>query len=227
MRSVRLRLAPSPTYVHPMHAFVADTPGFRETRLRHWNPSVGDRNTLVFFVDGDDEAAYTEALAEQPSIVEYETAAAEGRRGFHLALTENQRSADARLTASFLDTGVVVVPPVIYRADRTIDVSLVGANDELTTALDGLPDGIDVTVRRVRPYDGRLSDPTAALTPRQLAALEVAVETGYYADPRETTLDAVAEELDCSVGTAAEHLRKAEAAVLRRCVRSVPRGRRA
>ncbi|MFA1610102.1 helix-turn-helix domain-containing protein [Halobellus rubicundus] len=226
MRSVRLRLDLPAAYVHPMHAFVADTPGFRETRLRHWNPSVGERNTLVFFVDGDDEAAYTDALADQPSIAEYETAAAEGRRGFHLAVTEDQRTADARLTAAFLGTGVVVVPPIVYREDRAIDVSLVGASGELTTAIDGLPGDVDVTVRRVRPYDGRVADPTAALTPRQLAALEVAVDIGYYASPREATLDAVAAELDCAVGTAAEHLRKAEATVLRQVVASVPGGRR-
>ncbi|SDX64784.1 helix-turn-helix domain-containing protein [Halobellus clavatus] len=225
MQSVRLRLGLPEPYVHPMHAFVADTPGFRETRLRHWNPAVGERNTLVFFVDGDDRAAYTEALVEQPSILEYEVAPAAGRRGFHLAVTEDQRSADARLTAAFLGTGVVVVPPIVYRADRLIDVSLVGTGEELTAALEGLPDEIDIDVERVRPYDGRLADPTAALTPRQRAALDVAVEVGYYASPREATLDAVADELGCAPGTAAEHLRKAEATVLGRIVDSVPGAR--
>jgi predicted DNA binding protein len=225
MRSIQLRLdLPSP-YIHPMHAFVADTPGFRETRLRHWNPGVGERNTLVFFVDGDDPDSYTAALAEQPSILEYEIAAETSRRGFHLAVTEDQRTADARLVAAFLDTGVVVVPPVVYRADRRIDLSLVGAAGELETAIEGLPADVDVTVRRVRPYDDRLGDPTAALAPRQREALRVAVACGYYGDPRAATLETVADELDCSVGTAAEHLRKAEATVLGRVVDAVPGGR--
>ena len=222
MRSLRLRLDLPEPYVHPMHAFVADTPGFRETRLRHWNPAVGDRNTLVFFVDGDDPASYTAALADQPSILDYEVATEPKQRGFHLAVTEDQRAADARLTAAFLGTGVVVVPPVIYRENRCIDVSLVGTASEVETALDGLPSEIGVTVQQIQPYDGRLSDPTAALSSRQREALRVAVASGYYADPRGATLEAVAEELDCTVGTAAEHLRKAEATVLERVVDSIP-----
>ena len=218
MRSARLRLDIPEPYIHPMHAFVADTPGFRETRLRHWNPGVGERNTLVFFVDGDDEAAYTDALTEQPSVIEYEVASATGRRGFHLVVVEDQRTADARLTAAFLRTDVVVVPPVVYRGDHSIGVSLVGANDALTAALERLPDEVTVAIERLRPYDGRLSDPKATLTSRQRAALEAAVDAGYYANPRETTLASVADELGCAPGTAAEHLRKAEATVLGRVV---------
>ncbi|MFC6874508.1 helix-turn-helix domain-containing protein [Halobellus marinus] len=224
MRSIQLRLDLPAPYVHPMHAFVADTPGFRATHLRHWNPAVGERNTLVFFVDGDDPAAYTDALDDQPSILEYEIATEENRRGFHLAVTEDQRAADARLTSAFLGTDVVVVPPVVYRADRRLDLSLVGIADELETALDSLPGDIGVTVQRIRPYDGRLTDPTATLTSRQRAALRIAVDAGYYADPRAATLEAVADELGCAVGTAAEHLRKAEAAVLGRVVDAIPGG---
>ncbi|SEG68391.1 helix-turn-helix domain-containing protein [Halobellus limi] len=225
MRSVQLRLdLPSP-YVHPMHAFVAETSGFRATRLRHWNPAVGQRNTLVFFVDGDDPDAYAAALAEQESILEYEVATEESRRGFHLVVTEDQRSADARLTAAFLNTGVVVVPPIVYRDDRCIDLSIVGAPDEVETAIDGLPSDVGVTVRRIRSYDGRFTDPTAALTPRQREALRVAVRCGYYNETRETTVDTIAAELGCSAGTAAEHLRKAEATVLRRVVDATPDGR--
>jgi predicted DNA binding protein len=222
---MQLRLDLPAPYVHPMHAFFADTHGFRATHLRHWNPSVGERNTLVFFVDGDDPDAYTDALAEQPSILEYETATETNRRGFHLAVTEDQRTADARLTAAFLGTGVVVVPPVVYRADRRLDLSLVGTAEELETALDALPSDVGVSVQRIRPYDGRLSDPTAALTPRQRAALRTAVAAGYYADPREATVEAVAEELDCAVGTAAEHLRKAESTVLGHVVDAIPGSR--
>ena len=222
MRSIQLRLdLPSP-YVHPMHAFVADTPGFRATRLRHWNPAVGQRNTLVFFVDGDDPDAYAAALEEQPSILAYEIAAESSRRGFHLVVTEDQRGADARLTAAFLDTGVVVVPPIVYRDDRCIDLSIVGSSGEVETALEGLPSDVEVTVQQIRSYDGRSADPMAALTPRQRQALRAAVRNGYYNSTREATLEPVADELGCSRSTAAEHLRKAEATVLRRVVDDVP-----
>jgi hypothetical protein len=218
VRAIRARLTLPEEYVHPMHAFVADTAGFEQTRLLHWNPSVGETNTLVFHVLGDDSAAYASALASVPTVVDYDLSDPPGTTGFHLAVQEDQRAADARLTNAFVGTGVVVVPPVVYRSDRTIDVALVGTATSVGAALDLLPDPVDSTVRWVGGYDGRFADPTVALSPRQREALAAAVELGYYGDPREASVADVAAELDCATGTAAEHLRKAEAVVLRHAV---------
>jgi hypothetical protein len=218
VRSIRARLTLPDEYVHPMHAFVADTEGFERTRLLHWNPSVGETNTLVFHVLGDDPAAYGSALESVPTVVDYDLSDSPETTGFHLAVQEDQRAADARLTSAFVGTGVVVVAPVVYRGDRTIDVALVGTAESVGTAFDHLPEALDVTVEWVGGYDGRFGDPTVALSPRQREALSVAVELGYYGDPRDAAVADVAAELDCASTTAAEHLRKAEAVVLRRAV---------
>ncbi|MCJ0619826.1 helix-turn-helix domain-containing protein, partial [Haloarcula hispanica] len=71
-----------------------------------------------------------------------------------------------------------------------------------------------VDVREVGEYDSRRLDTGAALTDRQFEAVAAAVDCGYYADPREGSVDDVADELGCAPGTAAEHLRKAEAHVM-------------
>jgi predicted DNA binding protein len=218
VKSLRLRLGLPDRFVHPMHAFVAETPGFRRTSLLHWNPAVGERNTVLFHVDGDDPQRYTAALDASASVLDYEVADAEDRPGFYLAVQEAQRDADATLVAPFLGTGVVVVPPVVYRGDRRVDVSVVGSTGALDDALDGLPSGVEMDVVRIRDYTGRVAEPAAELSPRQRDALAAAVELGYYGDPRDASVGDVAERLGCSTGTAAEHLRKAEATVLGRVV---------
>lgn len=222
MKSLHARLDLPERFLHPMHAFVVDTAGFRRTSLLHWNPSVGERNTSLFHVDGDDASAYTDALDSVSSIIDYEIAPADGRPGFYLAVHESRRDADATLTDAFLGDGVVVVPPVVYREDRGVDVSLVGTTAALGDTLDDLPPSVGVDVRGIHRYDGRVADPATALSARQRDALAAAVELGYYGDPREASVADVADRLDCATGTAAEHLRKAEATVLRRIVREGP-----
>ena len=55
----------------------------------------------------------------------------------------------------------------------------------------------------------------ASLTARQRAAVRAALDLGYYDVPREADHEAVADAIDCAPSTAAEHLRKAEATLLR------------
>jgi hypothetical protein len=45
-------------------------------------------------------------------------------------------------------------------------------------------------------------------------SVETVVEYGYYEEPRLESVADVADELGCSPGTAAEHLRRAEASVM-------------
>ena len=58
----------------------------------------------------------------------------------------------------------------------------------------------------------------SALSDRQAEAATAAVDCGYYGTPRERSVADVADRLDCAPGTAAEHLRKAEATLVGRAV---------
>ncbi len=58
------------------------------------------------------------------------------------------------------------------------------------------------------PFDSR------SLRPEQRRVLEVAMEEGYYETPRETTLDEIADRLDCPRSTVSYRLRRAEAEVV-------------
>jgi predicted DNA binding protein len=56
---------------------------------------------------------------------------------------------------------------------------------------------------------------TRRLSDRQQAALETALELGYYNQPREATHEDIARELGCAANTATTHLQKGEAKLVR------------
>ncbi|WP_231990825.1 helix-turn-helix domain-containing protein [Natronobacterium gregoryi] len=56
--------------------------------------------------------------------------------------------------------------------------------------------------------------PLERLTARQQETFQTARELGYFAIPREASIEDVADELGCAPGTASEHLRKAQQRVV-------------
>jgi len=83
--------------------------------------------------------------------------------------------------------------------------------------VDRLPDATLVAQRerdRQPDWPGAPGGPVDALTDRQREALQVAYRAGYYAWPRESTAEEIAETLDIAPATLHAHLRKAEAGVL-------------
>ncbi|WP_411968195.1 helix-turn-helix domain-containing protein [Haloferax sp. YSSS75] len=213
MRSLRLRLHPDDEQMHPMHSFVVDHEAFEQTRLRHWNPAVDDVNTILFEVVGSDIDAYREALEASPSVVSYEVVSTPGET-FYVTVQDELSVASAEQTHAFTQDGLVVVPPVVFDGDGSIHVTVVGSATALQSAVDRTPEGIDVDVVAVQRFTGPSEQSSAMLSPRQREAVETAVACGYYREPRAGTVADVADRLDCSASTAAEHLRKAEMKIM-------------
>ncbi|WP_318568493.1 helix-turn-helix domain-containing protein [Salinigranum marinum] len=234
MRALRLRLHPDPDAIHPMHEFVIRHDGFTRARLLaegERRPGGSDGNddvdemadepqALLFHVEGSDPAreAYAAALRDTDSVAEFEL----DRRGdvLYAYVLEARSPFDTRLAATFTRLQLVIVPPVEFVADRTIRLTVVGGASAVQSAVEALPAAVEAEVRRIGGFDGAVVDssPAAALTTRQREAVAAAVDAGYYGATREGSVAAVAETLDCSTGTAAEHLRKAEARVMRAVV---------
>jgi predicted DNA binding protein len=124
------------------------------------------------------------------------------------------READSALMSTFEAPGLVVVPPIVYTATDTVQVTVLGEDEALSGVLDALPDAVDATVDRVSEH-GRLGGALAGrLTRRQFQAVAVARDVGYYAVPRDGDLAAVADELDVSESAASTLLRNAEGALV-------------
>lgn len=217
MKTVVLELGIDEALVHPMHAFVADHPAYGPTRLLQWNPHGFEANVLLFYVDGPREP-FAEAIADVPSAQAVEPSTTPGEDGFYLFVKERLDGGDRALVESFTDGDLVVVPPIVYDTDRSMRLTVVGRSGAIQRCLDRTPDGATVSVRRIRSGASAVARGEAGLTDRQREVLSAALAAGYYEEPREATLDDVSERLDCGASTAAEHLRKAEAALVRGAV---------
>jgi predicted DNA binding protein len=230
VKSLRLRLSPTADARHPMHGFVVRREGFSRARLVAEGESRSDRldaddgpdgpQALLFHIEGTDpdREAYAAALSDVESVTDF---ALDRRHDVLYAYVLEHRSPfDRRLTATFSRLDLVVVPPVDFVADGSIRLTVVGRADAVQSAVTAVPPAIDTDVRRVGEFETGVvaSSNTAGLTTRQREAVEAAVDVGYYGSPREGDVGAVATALGCSTGTAAEHLRKAEARVMRTLV---------
>ena len=140
---------------------------------------------------------------------------------FYSYVVQRTRKAEEAWRQAFTSRNLVVIPPIIYDDAGRMILTVVGDADDLQALLEDLPTEFELTVEEVGDYDRRYATISTSLTDRQLEAIEIAVDLGYYAVPWDASLKAVADELDCAESTASNHLRKAEARVMRRLVRRV------
>ncbi|EMA53649.1 MULTISPECIES: helix-turn-helix domain-containing protein [Halococcus] len=216
MKYLELRLQQSEDVIHPMHEFVADREGYGSYRLLQWNPAVGETNTMIFSIEGDPDP-YAAALETVETVLAFEIVPGEGET-FYVYVRERLDAEARQLTEAFTHGNLVVMPPLEYRSDRTIDLTVVGSADALQTAIDEAPPGVDAEIRSVGSYNAGTIEAASALSDRQAEAATAAVDCGYYETPREGSVADVADRLGCAPGTAAEHLRKAEATLVGRAV---------
>jgi hypothetical protein len=203
--------------IHPVHEFVCEHEGIERELLLHANPT-GELASLLFHVEGDPEP-YRDALERAATVESFELVPA--GRGCYVYVRERPRPVDEPFYEAFRMDSLVLVPPVEFRADRTMRLTVLGDPEYLDAALSAMPDGPRVDIDRVSSDPG----PSRAgrlgggdLTERQREALAVAVAVGYYEVPREGSVADVAGELGVAESTAATHLRKAEAHLVGRVV---------
>ncbi|NHN47935.1 DNA-binding protein [Halostella sp. JP-L12] len=182
-----------------------------------WNLSDSRGLTVLLRVAGD-RGAVRDGLSDAPEVVTADVAPAESG-AFYLLITLDPTV--STVTASIFEVirrdGVVLLPPVADR-DGAVEVRLVGEPAAVGDVVDALPDDIDVVVREIGER-GLLSErSTASLSPRQREAVTAAIDLGYYDQPRKATHEEVAEALGCAPSTASEHIRKAEAKLVRAAV---------
>jgi predicted DNA binding protein len=205
MHAARVALEIPDEYLHPMHAFVCESSAVdRETILER--DARGEVTTLLLYVDGDREA-YERRLRAVPQVEEWTSQADDEGTGFYLYVRTNLRDREAGYREALDRDSVLVVPPVELRSDGTVRQTMVGYSDQLTAALEGLPEEVGVEVLRTGTYE---REDGAPLSGRQREAVRVAWDAGYYELPRAGELADVAARLGCGTSTASDLLRRAE-----------------
>jgi len=216
MKYARLRVAHDADHRHPMHAFEMQHDDIERATLCHWNAVLDGTNAMVFRVRGDPDP-FRAKLDARPATVAYAiTEAVDGV--FYCCVRDRATDADRRYIDAFARGTLVVVPPVAFEPDGTTRLTVVGTASDIEAAVESLPAGMRATVESVGPYRRRAGAPVSRLTDRQREAVAAAVDCGYYDSPRAGSVADVAAALDIAPGTAAEHLRKAEATLMRQAV---------
>jgi len=195
-----------------MHNFLVDHDGMDREGLWSWN-FVGETPTVLFRVFGE-RAPYRERIADVDGTDEFELTGEDGENTFYAFVRAAPSDDEWEWMLAFAYASILVVPPVVYTDEGDAVFEVVGNPDDLRGLLSQLPDRVDTTVERVGEYDRRRGR-GGALTDRQREVVATAADLGYYDVPREATLDDVASELGVASSTVSDHLRKAEAAVMR------------
>lgn len=198
--------------IHPMYGLLANAAYVERAKTTHWNFS-GEEIGIMHYVEGDQDAfeADIEALS---AVHDYELTPAEEGSFYAYLMCETTESA-RRLFATLTRGRLVAIPPMEYAPDGTVSLSLVGSAAEIQAAIDGVPDIVNVEITEIGGLENASESVESLLSDRQREAAVSALELGYYDIPREASHEDVAEAIGCAPSTAAEHLRKAEAKVLR------------
>jgi predicted DNA binding protein len=214
MRYLEVRLTGVDATLHPLVATLTDPDVFREARMVDWAPSIDPpRANVLLYLEGD-LARFEAVLDETDVVIAYDVTRFGSGRGYAYVHSE-PHPVEWELFEITAREGLIPVFPIEYDDDGSIRTRIVGPTERLRAAVEAIPDGVETSIERLGEYDlGRPPIPPA-LPARQWEALTAALELGYYEVPREATRDDVAERLGCAPSTASEHLRKAEARVVR------------
>jgi len=193
---------------------VADSPHVDEARLLEWNASTEDALTVLYAMDGDADAFVSE-LGDSSIIVKYELSRIGEDRFYVLAVGRpSEAPLFQRAINAITQMGLIVVTPVVY-AEGKVHFRIVGESAVLQSMIDAIPSGFDVDIHEIGTFPDGMTAPRTVLSERQRAAVNVALELGYYENPRNVTHADIADRLGCAPNTVTEHLQKAEAKLVR------------
>lgn len=212
MKSLHLVYREPESTRHPMQTFLEESGALERVQPWNWNLSDDDLDVVLIRIVGDRDR-YERRLAAVPAVVHHSVAPIDDD-SFFVYVEHEKRDPDLEFRAAFRGRRLVVVFPIEY-TERGAEMTVVGRDAELQAVLDDLPGRIDVDY--VGPFTRPEAFAPSPLTDRQREAL-AAVAVGYYEVPREGGVADVAERIECAPSTASNHLRRAEAKLVRRVV---------
>ncbi|MFQ6012697.1 MAG: helix-turn-helix domain-containing protein [Thermoplasmata archaeon] len=122
------------------------------------------------------------------------------------------------------EVGAWEIPPIVYEGGWESWRVITWDEVSMRKLFRGLQELGEVDIRSLRPIENAkmeqmmlmpAADVFADLTERQISALNLGLEHGYYSVPSETKVEHLAQGAGLSPSTFSEHLRKAETRILR------------
>lgn len=208
MQYATVRLVPDGAALNAVEAALAAEPTLSRERLHHIRLLEDGTGTVLCELTGDADRAVA-VLDAHDDVFAHTTSAVGDRVYVH---THQRFPGDVgRLLSIPQHTELVVDFPIEYGSDGSALVTMVGDRATLREALADVPSEITLDVESVGEYRPGAERLFAELTDRQREVLRTARAKGYFADPRGTTYEEIAADLECAPETVGEHLRKAQA----------------
>lgn len=211
MRYVTARLHPQGVTFDPAEAEVQDTDSLRRIAIHHWNVLTDESVVLLEEMRGEHDAIAS-IYGSRSEIQSYDIVETEG--GTYLYLRFNPSDAVLNLLRVSHEHEVLVDSPIEYCTDGGLRLTLVGTQSELQKILERVPDTISVEIEQLGEYKPQEEQLFDKLTFHQQEVLSQALQMGYFEEPRQTTTDEIADELDISPSAVSKHLRRIQSSVL-------------
>lgn len=212
MKRVRITIYPQDLDNPSLYEHITDAAYIAEVRTVNWNNETPPAGFLLW-IRGDYDRLEEEYLTVDSDVWDYEILPLSDDE-CHCFL-EGPGTADARtLWANFNRGSMMTIPPVEWNADGSSTFTLVGTEEDIQDAVNGVPDAVTVDIEQVGGSAVHRETVRGALSDRQRETVTAAVAVGYYDIPRKATLADIANEMQCARSTAAEHLQRAEAKIM-------------
>lgn len=221
MRSVTFRLSTGSGYYDRWGLQDAGLPlqSIHDIDLR------SDGSVSILFQAGSPPERVREVCERRlADVIDYDVAGTAGRTRLHVHCHPSERLCETiqlhRTYPVLTDYPIEYVEP----DEPIVRVVKVGAEEDLHGMIESMREYVNLTVEQVGPYDPGSDRVFGGLTERQKTVLRTALDSGYYAVPREATCEEIAAELNCAPGTVSQHLRRIESTVLSSFVETAPLG---
>lgn len=214
MKYVRLRLdfGNLAGDLDPLLGVFSDPTIVEYTASTHW--LFSDRRLeCVYYVEGNRDAFAT-AIDGIPQVLDWETITLDDRSWYAYVHHELQESV-CEVFELFESESVDLIPPIEYPVDGALTYAVVGGTEAIQVLLNRIPEPVSVTVEPIAPLRTASATDVPTLTDPEREAIRIACDLGYYARPREATLEDVADELASQLSVVADRVRTAEVKLLR------------
>jgi predicted DNA binding protein len=193
---------------HPLGEELTNEPSIKRRAIHHIE-LLGDDTVLLFAEASGSQDRYKEIMESSPYVIDY-LIAGENRwmAVSHFEPTEEVRQALELQRDSLL----VIDTPIHFTPEDYLKITYLGS-DETFRALSEFVEEVDsmsFDILDMGDFEASESSFSRIITPRQEEVLEVAVDVGYYREPRQASLEDISEVVGITPGTVGEHLRKVE-----------------
>jgi predicted DNA binding protein len=228
MRYAEVRLCPGPEGFHPADRDLTNSEGLTRVAIHHVNQLDDGTVVLLYELQGTKSRAHTVLDAHDDVLAhsispgsdpDSERGDSATRRTLHSYIHIDPNETLVSVFQLPQEHSLVIDTPIRCLPNGGITVVVMGDQPTITNAVGILPNQIETELLATGEYHPTDQTLYSQLTPRQQEILTVAVEAGYYSEPREITHEGLANRLDLAAVTVGEHLRKIEARIFEEIVR--------